>query len=195
MIFRWLLIGMASLAWAGCVSSLDKGVDEHARPHQDGAYYKKYQNATRGGDIISTFDIIYRIHATYLSPEFRSALVDRMEKIYLEDAGAAFQEASAKAGFLVTVYGLDRDTVDLANTSHWTILFENKDGPVKPVLVKKIGDKVRWRNFFETISPWTQDYLIVFDRTAVNPNAENLVEKPITRLTLSNGEGRIRMDW
>jgi hypothetical protein len=174
---------------------MDKGVEEHARLHEDGAYYKKYQSATRGGDVISTFDILYRIHATYLSPEFRSALVERMGKIYLEDAGAAFQEASAKAGFIVTVYGLDRDTVDLANTNHWTILFENKEGPVKPILVKKIGDKVRWRNFFETISPWTQDYLIVFDKTAVNPNAENLVEKPITRLTLTNGEGRIRMDW
>lgn len=195
MIFRCFLILMVVFLASGCVQSMDKGVEEHDQLHEDGSYYKKYQNATRGGDIISTFDILYRVHATYLSPEFRSALVDRMSKIYLEDAGAAFQEASAKAGFVVTVYGLDRDTVDLSNPSHWTILFENKEGPVKPVLVKRIGDKVRWRNFFETITPWTEDYLIVFDKTAVNPNAENLVEKPVTRLTLANGEGRIRMDW
>jgi hypothetical protein len=195
MMFRVLVLAAVYLSCAGCITSMDKGVEEHARPHEDGAYYKKYQSATRGGDVIRTFDVLYRIHATYLSPEFRSALVERMGKIYLEDAGAAFQEASAKAGFIVTVYGLDRDSVDLSNTNHWTILFENKDGPVKPILVKKIGDKVRWRNFFETISPWTQDYLVVFDKTAVNPNAENLVEKPITRLTLASGEGRIRMDW
>lgn len=195
MMLRVLILATVYFSCAGCITSMDKGVEEHARPHEDGAYYKKYQSATRGGDVISTFDILYRIHATYLSPEFRSALVERLGKIYLEDAGAAFQEASAKAGFIVTVYGLDRDTVDLSNTNHWTILFENKDGPVKPILVKKIGDKVRWRNFFETISPWTQDYLVVFDKTAVNPNAENLVEKPITRLTLASGEGRIRMDW
>jgi hypothetical protein len=180
---------------SACISSIDKGVEENERPHEDENYYKKYQNATRGGDIISRLDILYRIHATYLSPEFRAALVDRTGRIYMEDAGAAFQEASAKAGFIVTVYGLDRETVDLTNVGHWTILFENKEGPVKPVLVKKISDKVRWRNFFETITPWTQDYLVVFDKTAVNPNAENLVEKPMTRLTLANGDGRIQMNW
>ena len=195
MIFRLALIVLAQISSVACISSLDKGVEEHDRPHEDGDYYRKYQSATRGGDIISKFEILYRVHATYLSPEFRNALVERMGNIYLEDAGAAFQEASAKAGFIVTVYGLDRDTVDLTNTSHWTILFENREGPVKPVLVKKISDKVRWRNFFETITPWTQDYLVVFDKTAVNPNAETLVEKPMTRLTMSNGEGRIRMDW
>lgn len=195
MFFRLSSIIFAQFLTFSCVSSVDKGVEEHERPHEDGDYYRKYQSATRGGDIISKFEILYRIHATYLSPEFRNALVERMGKIYLEDAGAAFQEASAKAGFIVTVYGLDRDTVDLSNTGHWTILFENKEGPVKPVVVKKISDKVRWRNFFETITPWTQDYLVVFDKTAVNPNAETLVEKPMTRLTMSNGEGRIRMDW
>jgi hypothetical protein len=105
------------------------------------------------------------------------------------------------AFFLLSLRGLwdptheDRDTVDLTNTNHWTLLFETKEGPVKPVLVKKITDKVRWRNFFETMSPWSFDYLVVFDRAAVNPNAENLVEKPITRLVMANGEGRIKMEW
>lgn len=178
-----------------CVSSIDSGVEEADPPYADGDYYRKYQSATRGGDIIRKFDIRYKLHATYLSPEFRSALVKRVEKLYLQDAGGAFQEASTKASFIVTVYGLDRDTVDLTNTNHWTLLFETKEGPVKPVLVKKITDKVRWRNFFETISPWSFDYLVVFDRAAVNPNAENLVEKPITRLLMANGEGRIKMEW
>ncbi len=195
MMLRTFLAIVAVMSTSACISSIDKGVEEHERPHEDADYYKKYQNATRGGDIISKLDILYRIHATYLSPEFRTALVERMGRLYMEDAGAAFQEASAKAGFIVTVYGLDRETVDLTNVAHWTILFENKEGAVKPVLVKKINDKVRWRNFFETITPWTQDYLVVFDKTAVNPNAENLVEKPMTRLTLANGDGRIQMNW
>jgi hypothetical protein len=195
MILRIFFATVAMMSTSACISSIDKGVEEHGSPYEDADYYKKYQSATRGGDIISKLDILYRIHATYLSPEFRTALVERTGRIYMEDAGSAFQEASAKAGFIVTIYGLDRDTVDLTNVGHWTILFENKEGPVKPILVKKISDKVRWRNFFETITPWSQDYLVVFDKTAVNPNAENLVEKPMTRLTLANGEGRIQMDW
>jgi hypothetical protein len=180
---------------SSCVSSTDPGVEVSDPAHDDSDYYPKYQAATRGGDMIVKFDIHYRIHATYLSPEFRSALVKRVEKLYLQDAGGAFQEASSKAGFIVTVYGLDRDTVDLTNTSHWTLLFDSKEGAVKPILVKKISDKIRWRNFFETMTPWTTDYLVVFDRAAINPHAEKLVEKPMTRLTLANGVGRVQLNW
>jgi hypothetical protein len=178
-----------------CVNSLDKGIKATDPIDADSEYYDKYMSATRGGDLILKFDVKYRVHATYLSPEFRTALLNRVKNLYLEDAGGSFQEASSKAGFIVTAYGLERETVDLTNPSHWTLLFESKDGPVKPVLVKKISDKIRWRNFFETMSPWTSDYLVVFDRASINPGAENLVEKPMTRLVLATGEGKIQLDW
>lgn len=184
-----------AMSVVGCVSSIDKGFELNEEIYNDEDYYDKYQSATRGGDLISKFDIRYRLHATYLSPEFRNALVKRVQKLYMEDAAGAFEEASSKAGFIVTVYGLERETADLANTSHWTLIFETKDGPVRPVLVRKINDKIRWRNFFDTISPWTSDYLVVFDRAAVNPGAANLVEKPKTKLVLANGEGKVQLEW
>lgn len=180
---------------SGCVSSMDRGISTSDDIYSDSEYYEKYENATRGGDLIKKFEILYRMHATYLSPEFSNALVKRAQKLYLEDTGGAFQEASSKAGFIVTIYGLERESVDLSNTAHWTVLFESKEGPVKPILVKKLNDKIRWRNFFATMSPWTSDYLIVFDRAAVNPGASNLVEKPKTRLVLANGDGKIQLDW
>ena len=184
-----------ALSGVSCVSSMDPGVEASDPPYADKDYYSKYKDATRGGDLIVKFDVHYRLHATYLSPEFRGALVKRVEKLYLQDAGGAFQEASSKAGFIVTAYGMERESVDLANTNHWTLQFESKEGPVKPILVKKLSDKIRWRNFFETMTPWTTDYLVVFDRAAVNPDAANLVEKPMTRLTLANGEGIVKLDW
>jgi hypothetical protein len=190
-----ILLCIAAFNWFGCVSSVDPGFEIADPPHEDNDYYAKYKRATRGGDLIYKFDVNYRVNATFLSPEFRAALVKRVEKLYLQDAGGAFQEASSKAGFIVTVYGLDRDTVDLTNTNHWTLQFDSKEGAVKPILVKKISDKIRWRNFFETMTPWTSDFLVVFDRAAVNPQAENLVEKPMTRLTLANGIGKIQLDW
>jgi hypothetical protein len=189
------IIFLSAVAWSGCVSSIDKGFELNDEIHNDEDYYDKYQSATRGGDLIQKFDVKYRLHATYLSPEFRSALVKRVQKLYMEDAAGAFEEASSKAGFIVTIYGLERETVDLSNTSHWTLIFETKDGPVRPVLVRKINDKIRWRNFFETISPWTSDYLVVFDRAAVNPGATNLVEKPKTKLVLATGEGKVQLEW
>lgn len=186
---------ISAMSFVGCFSSVDKGFELSDEIYNDEDYYDKYQSATRGGDLIKKFDVRYRLHATYLSPEFRGALVKRIQKLYMEDAAGAFEEASSKASFIVTVYGLERETADLGNTSHWTLIFETKDGPVRPVLVRKINDKIRWRNFFETISPWTSDYLVVFDRAAVNPDATNLVEKPKTKLVLANGEGKVQLEW
>ncbi len=178
-----------------CASSMDKGIKASDPIYSDSDYYDHYMSATRGGDLIVKFDVKYRVHATYLSPEFRASLIKRTNDLYLEDAAESFKEASSKAGFIVTAYGQERESVDMMNPSHWTLLFESKEGPVKPILVKKITDKIRWRNFFETMTPWTVDYLVVFDRTAVNPGAENLVEKPITKLTMATGEGKIKLEW
>ncbi len=187
-----VLIGCVTVS---CVSSWDKGIKASDSISADNSYYERYTSATRGGDLIVKFEVKYRVHATYLSPEFRTSLLKRANELYLEGAPDAFNEATSKAGFIVTAYGLDRDSVDLLNPNHWTLLFESKEGPVKPVLVKKINDKLRWRNFFETMTPWTTDYLVVFDRVAVNPGADNLVEKPITKLTMATGEGKIQLEW
>jgi hypothetical protein len=187
-----VIIGCLNIS---CASSMDKGIKATDPIYSDSGYYNQYMSATRGGDLIMRFDVKYRIHATYLSPEFRTSLIKRVNNLYLEDAGESFKEATSKAGFIVTAYGQDRETVDLNNPNHWTLLFESKEGPVKPVLVKKISDKIRWRNFFETMTPWTTDYLVVFDRVAVNPGAANLVETPITKLTMATGEGKIQLEW
>ena len=96
----------------------------------------------------------------------------------------------------MTVYGDERDSADLANTNHWTILLEGgKEGALRPVLVRKITDKQRWRNFFDSSTPWSTDYLVVFDVPAANPGAENLVEKPHAKLVIAHGEGKITMNW
>jgi hypothetical protein len=187
------LAGVA-LTFSTCVSSIDPGVELSSEISDDRDYYKSYQGATRGGDIIKNFGLDYRIHATYLYPEFRTQLAKRLSRLYLQDAGA-FTEADSKSGFFVTVFGSERDSTDLSNTNHWTILLEGKEASMRPVLVRKITDKKRWRNFFETISPWSTEYLVVFDTAAANPGAATLVEAPHIKLVIASARGKMTMDW
>ena len=163
---------------------------------EDHDYFESYQQATRGGDIIRDFGLEYRINATYLYPEFKAKVLKRVKEIYLQDTGA-FSETDSKSGFLVSIFGSDRDSVDLTNTGHWTILLSDgsQGAGVRPVLVKKISDKRRWGQFFSSISPWSTEYLVVFDAPAANPGAKNLVEKPHAKLTLANAQGKIDLNW
>lgn len=185
---------LACAAITACVSSVDPGFELSNPLEDDKDYYGSYQAATRGGDLIRNFGLEYRIHATYLYPEFRASLAKRLQKLYVQDAGA-FTEADSKSGFLVTVFGSESDSTDLANTNHWTILLDGKDGSARPVLVRKITDKRRWRNFFQNITPWSVEYLVVFDTPAANPGAASLVEKPHANLVIANAEGKISLNW
>lgn len=194
---KWLLKAsvLSVFAFSSCISSIDPGVELTKPPSEDKEYYRSYREATRGGNLIRDFGLSFKIHATYLYPGFRAQLARRLKDLYLQDAGGAFSEANSKSGFLVTLYGDERDSVDLANTNHWTVILETNEGPQRPILVRKITDKQRWRNFFESISPWSTDYLVVFEIPAANPGAENLVEKPRAKLVIAHGEGKITMDW
>ncbi|MCX6123624.1 MAG: hypothetical protein NTV34_02570 [Proteobacteria bacterium] len=194
LVHKVLLISGISIAITGCLSSIDPGMELSEPSSSDKEYYASYQGATRGGDLIRNFGLEFRIHATYLYPEYRAQLAKRLKTLYLQDAGA-FTEADSKSGFFVTVFGSERDSTDLSNTNHWTLLLEGKDGPIRPVLVRKITDKKRWRNFFESVTPWTADYLLVFDTPAANPGAANLVEKPHAKLIIATGEGKTTMNW
>lgn len=190
------LVAITLVPTSSCVTSIDPGVELARRPSDDKEYYKSYMEATRGGDLIRDFGLSYSLRATYLYPGFRAQLARRLQELYLQDATGAFSEANSKSGFFVTVYGDERDSADLANTNHWTILLEGgKEGALRPVLVRKITDKQRWRNFFDSSTPWSTDYLVVFDVPAANPGAENLVEKPHAKLIIAHGEGKITMNW
>ncbi len=191
----WAAPLIAIVALSSCISSIDPGIELSRPPSDDKEYYQSYQEATRGGDMIRDFGLTFKIQATYLYPGFRAQLARRLKELYLQDTGGAFSEADSKSGFLVTIYGDGRDTADLANTNHWTVVLDGKDGQQRPVLVRKITDKQRWRNFFESVSPWSTDYLVVFDAPAANPGAANLVEKPHAKLIIAHGEGKITMNW
>jgi hypothetical protein len=185
---------LIAVTMVSCVTSLDRGMDSTDTVSEDSDYYKAYQSATRGGDVIKNFGLEFRVHATYLYPEFRSKLALRLSKLYLQDM-AAFSEADAKAAFFVTIYNTDRDNVDLTNTNHWTVLLETKDAPMRPVLIRKINDKKRWKHFFTSISPWTTEYLVVFDTASVNPGSKQLLVAPYVKMTIATAVGRSVLTW
>ena len=189
-----VLVG-ASFLNQSCITSVDRGVELSHTPHQDKNYYPQYMAATRGVDVIQNFVLKYRVHASYLYPEFRTAIAKRLQDLYLQDTSGAFTEAGGKSAFIMTVYSIDTDSADLANTNHWTVLLDSKEGPIRPVLIKKIADKRRWQNFFETMSPWSVDYLVVFDVPAANPGDAQLVEKPHAKLMIANADSKVQMDW
>lgn len=176
-----------------CVTSLEREVDLNRPPEDDKEYFPALRKATRAADVVSNFETHWTITTTHLSPEFLTAFNRRLERVYLQGS-SSFEDAKAKTGFFVSIYSPENDVTDLSNPNHWTIVLEKKDGQLRPVLVKKLSDKIRWRSFFDTVGRWTEEYLVVFDTPAINPDA-NLVEKAPINLIFANANARITFTW
>jgi len=184
------LIGLLA-ASTSCVTN---NVDVHSSPSEDSEYYKIYQDSTKENTVYKDFETKFKIQVTYLSPEFRTAFTKRMQSIYLNDA-VSFEHERTKAGFFVTLYTPVDSHADLMNNQHWTILYGEGDKAMKPILVKRLNDKERWRGFFDGISKWTNEYLVVFDAANVTPHSPALVQENPTILTFANADGRVKLTW
>jgi hypothetical protein len=179
---------------SGCVHSIDSDIKVADAPEDDSAYDAILQKSTRSKSVFKDFENRFQVVTTYLSPEFRSAFSQRLTKVYMTGVGE-FEEANAKAGFFVSLNAPFEDRTDLANSQHWSVLMKTPDGLIKPVVVKKLNDKERWRAFFGSVNSWSHDYLIVFDTPGVNPASADLVEKTTINIVFANADGQVSLTW
>ena len=188
---------LAAASVTGCVTATETDVTTQPAPAEDPDYGPVLAKSTQARTIFKDFETRYMVSATYLSPEFRAAFARRLAKVYLQDRSAMFEEANAKAGFFVSIETPSdiEDKGDLSNPQHWTVLLGDKQQPIKPILVKRLNDKERWRAFFPAVSPWTYDYLVVFDAPSVDPHSAELVEKTGVTLTFANADAKVELSW
>jgi hypothetical protein len=190
---------LAALSLAGCVTSAESDVAVQDAPLEDGEYGPALAKATQTRTIFKDWETRYTVTATYLSPAFRAAFSRRLGRVYKKDM-PEFEEAGNKAGFFVSIQSPTDERTDLTNPTHWTVLMQSKGGAgpgqgLKPVLVKKLNDKERWRAFFATVTPWTSEYLVVFDAPSVDANSPELVEKTGISLLFANADAQVNLSW
>jgi enoyl ACP reductase len=78
-----------------------------------------------------------------LYPEFRAAFSERLERVN-KRGDLHLDEAKYKAAFFVSVEvpGLDMERADLTNPYHWSVMLNGDQGPIKPILIKRIIDRL-----------------------------------------------------
>lgn len=178
----------------GCVTAVESDVHAADAPNEDVEYEPALQAATVSRNLYKDFEARYAVAATYLSPAFRNAFTKRLTRVYKKDQ-VQFEEAKTKAGFFVSVQMPGEGYTDLENPQHWTVQMETKSGSIRPILVKKLLDKERWRAFFPAVSQWSADYLVIFDAPSVDANSPELVAKTSVSLSLANADGQVVLAW
>ncbi len=185
------------LLLTGCVQSLSSNIKISPDVRDDSDYYKSLDNHTRSNTAYRDFELVFGVSATYLSPDFRKALSDRVVRLFAQPM-PGLEENSTKAGFFVSAYGhRSREAVDLSNERIWSIKLEIKgqEGFLRPIRVERITEKDRWRPFFTDVTTWSEEFLVLFDTPSSSVNSEKLVDKNHMTLTIANARAQILLNW
>jgi hypothetical protein len=187
-----LLLLVTSLT--ACVYSKESDVKITEPPSEDKTFDQALSKASKTRSVFSDFETKFILTAVYISPEFRSAFANRLEKVY-KKSDVELGEIGPKAGFVVSLQVFDDTRADLTNPQHWTVVLNTKDGPIRPLLIKPLTDKERWRAFFPSVTQWSHDFLVVFDVPGVDANAPKLVDKTPVSVTFANADAHVDLTW
>ncbi|MGE0174268.1 MAG: hypothetical protein AB7T49_15835 [Oligoflexales bacterium] len=185
--------GIARLAFIfllaqGCITSVEDEVDLNPSIDEDNEYDDIYKKHTQTNEIIDNFEVRNIITITAVTQEFRNAFAKRHKRLFNEEQ-PILEEASTKSGFFVSVYANSKVANDLSNTTLWNIQLITGDQTYKPTIVRRLTPKERWTPFFKSISPWSQEYLLIFEDAPAT--SDRLVNKSQTKLIFSNSNAKI----
>lgn len=190
-----LLIGALMLSNCSHTAQPTRGVAT-ANPtiEQDASYRKAVESHTERHEIINNFKTDAIIQVTLLHPELLRRMSTRHKQLF-QDAKDVFPNATDKFSFVVSLYSRDRDSADLADKNYWNIQIFHRGSPAEPILVEELKAKSRWTPFFAHITPWSREYLVVFDAPLIAAGTAKLVKQDSTILRISSATGKVAIPY
>lgn len=186
---------ITALSWlsAGCVSSVQPEVSLAEDIDEDSDYAPAFKDHTRDFEIIKNFETRYILHATRLTPQFLKAMSDRYQRLYNESQ-PTLEEAAGKTGFFVVLYTANHEMTDLDDDRLWSVQVEHGGTVHKASAIKRLSKKERWQPFFKKITPWSHEYLVLFDIPNSSGDPQLVSRQPI-KMMVSNADGRVAISW
>lgn len=191
---RLPLVLAISLLPLACVTSPEDEVSFPPSISEDTDYQVAYDDATSYYEIINNFETKFTVQTTLLSSKFRSAFAKRYQKLYNEEQ-PILNEASQRTAFFISIYTANEDLNNIGDANLWTIQLNKGQQTLRPTKIEKLRDKDRWRPFFTEITPWSREFLVLFDSPAPSSGDQDLVITKESRLVLSNQDGRVTITW
>lgn len=187
--------GLLPLVLTGCISGgAEKSVVRNVPDHEE-AYAETLRRLSRTTTLYDNFETRFSISTTYLSPDFYAKMNERHKEIYQTSDEALSQDAT-KLGFFVTFYSSSSDRMRLDLPEEWNISLKvgkSVEG-IRPLFIKKIREKAKFKLFFPAIHSWSREFLILFDQAPLSLS-DKLVEEQSLELTIAGTQGQALLKW
>ena len=172
---------------SACLHRLDSRVEALPDIGSDRRYASAYDSSTRTSRVYRGFEHQFSVNATHLSPAFMQAFRTRHLRL-ADDHNDIFASSARQrqTAFLVSL--ATPSHADLRNYLTWTVRLRNGDSSSDPVIIKRMRNKDKLELFFRNVTPWSSEYLLVFD-----PPPRHRAD-PL-QLVLGNSRARVRLSW
>jgi hypothetical protein len=137
-------------------------VDLQEPPLSDSAYASTLSSNSDRVEVIDNFESKFTLDVVKLTPEYLKAFAKRHEQLYKETP-PVLTEGGSQAGFVVSLTVPGREISNLSDTAIWTIQMKRGNEVYRPSVVRRLGDKARWRAFFPGVTLWSHEFLVTFD--------------------------------
>ncbi|MBP9706319.1 MAG: hypothetical protein KBD78_01655 [Oligoflexales bacterium] len=188
-----ILLGLVFLMNISCVKNVEEGIELKPSVKEDKPYYESYVLHTRQKVVIKDFEKKFSVVATYMSKNFVTSLMERYKNLFKVNE-TPLEDVNGKLAFFVSFSTPDREYVDMANKKLWRVFSTIDGNNIEPVVLKKIKEKERWQAFYPEITPWSHEYLVIFDHlvpATAGDSADNLG----VEFLLAGTEAEIKMLW
>lgn len=172
---------------SACLHRLDHRVEALPDIGSDHRYTSVYDNATRTSRVYRGFEHQFSVNATHLSPAFLQAFRAR-HRLLSDNHDDIFTRSAQhrQTAFLVSL--ATPRPADLRDYLRWTVRLHNGESSADPVVIKKIRNKDKLELFFRNVTPWSREYLLVFE-SLPQTHADRL------QLVLGNSRARVQLSW
>ena len=176
------------MSLSGCLHRLDQRVATLPDLEHDRGYAHVYRHATRHSRVYRGLEHQFSVGATHLSPVFLQAFRTRHSLLADGHEGTLVSDASQQqTAFLVSL--ATPSAADLRDYTTWSVRLHNGSSSFDPVVIKKIRNKDKLELFFRNITPWSSEYLLVFES-----GQQSVAHDPL-QLVLGNTRARVRLSW
>jgi hypothetical protein len=192
----------AAVGLAGCPKPAARPVLDGSWPAAAPSYRPTVETWTRAADIQDSYQLIARIHATLLSPAWRTAMIERRVRIgklgddgraELEAAQRAADEAAWEVVIVMSTWDRRENDLDRGKKSIWrVVLVDDQDNEIEPIeIVKDKRPAFTVRADYAAYGDFATAYIARF------PRDKQLLGDGVkrVRLRLSRVRGGIELTW
>jgi hypothetical protein len=167
-VFRNCALGFFFLGLFGlnvaCTSSPNNAtVTIPPAPAADDEYQETLTKWQRSVKVYDQFQNRIELNAVLFTEEMRSAYVARWKRLRGDSNVSMAAEFGGNLAVLVSLFTPQEDFMRLDNKNLWTLRMGFGSETLVPVTVLRLYDKPMHEGFFDFISKWSSEYLVVFD--------------------------------